>query len=57
MLPVDHLQIQQSGGYLLGSADSYGTIYVPFGDTWVAGKRHIYTLISVVVILIRERLC
>ena len=21
------------------------TIYVPFGDTWVAGKRHIYTLI------------
>ena len=25
--------------------DSYGTIYVPFGDTWVAGKRHIYTLI------------
>ena len=38
-------KIQQSGGYLLGSADSYGTIYVPFGDTWVAGKRHIYTLI------------
>ena len=31
-------KIQQSGGYLLGSADSYGTIYVPFGDTWVAGK-------------------
>ena len=38
-------KIQQSGGYLLGSADSYGAIYVPFGDTWVAGKRHIYTLI------------
>ena len=38
-------KIQQSGVYLLGSADSYGTIYVPFGDTWVAGKRHIYTLI------------
>ena len=37
--------IRQNGGYLLGSADSYGTIYVPFGDTWVAGKRHIYTLI------------
>ena len=38
-------KIRQSGAYLLGSADSYGTIYVPFGDTWVAGKRHIYTLI------------
>lgn len=38
-------KIQQSGAYLLGSADSYGAIYVPFGDTWVAGKRHIYTLI------------
>ena len=38
-------KIQQSGGYLLGSADSYGTIYVPFGDTWEQGKRHIYTLI------------
>ena len=37
--------IRQNGVYLLGSADSYGTIYVPFGDTWGAGKRHIYTLI------------
>ena len=38
-------KIRQNGVYLLGSADSYGTIYVPFGDTWRAGKRHIYTLI------------
>ena len=38
-------KIRQNGVYLLGSADSYGTIYVPFGDTWGAGKRHIYTLI------------
>ena len=38
-------KIRQNGVYLLGSADNYGTIYVPFGDTWVAGKRHIYTLI------------
>ena len=38
-------KIQQSGAYLLGSASEYKTIYVPFGDTWVAGKRHIYTLI------------
>ena len=38
-------KIRQSGVYLLGSADSYRAIYVPFGDTWVAGKRHIYTLI------------
>ena len=38
-------RIRQSGTYLLGSASEYKTIYVPFGDTWVAGKRHIYTLI------------
>lgn len=25
--------------------DLYATIYVPFGDTWEQGKRHIYTLI------------
>lgn len=38
-------KIRQSGAFLLGSASEYKTIYVPFGDTWVAGKRHIYTLI------------
>ena len=38
-------KIRQSGAYLLGSASEYKTIYVPFGDTWVQGKRHIYTLI------------
>ena len=38
-------KIRQSGAYLLGSASEYKTIYVPFGDTWVAGKRHIYTLL------------
>ena len=38
-------KIRQSGAYLLGSASEYKTIYVPFGDTWVVGKRHIYTLI------------
>ena len=38
-------KIRQSGAYLLGSASEYKTINVPFGDTWVAGKRHIYTLI------------
>ena len=38
-------KIQQSGAYLLGSASEYKTIYVPFGDTWGEGKRHIYTLI------------
>ena len=37
--------IRQSGVYLLGSADNYGTIYVPFGATWEPGKRYIYTLI------------
>ena len=38
-------KIRQSGAYLLGSASEYKTIYVPFGYIWVAGKRHIYTLI------------
>lgn len=38
-------KIQQHGSYLLGSADKYETIYVPFGATWVAGNRYIYTLI------------
>ena len=38
-------KIRQSGVYLLGSASEYKTIYDPFGDTWGAGKRHIYTLI------------
>ena len=38
-------KIRQSGVYLLGSASEYKTIYVQFGDTWGAGKRHIYTLI------------
>lgn len=38
-------KIRQNGVFLLGSASEYKKIYVPFGDTWVAGKRHIYTLI------------
>lgn len=38
-------KIQQSEVYLLGSESEYKTIYVPFGDTWKPGKRHIYTLI------------
>ena len=38
-------KIRQSGAYLLGSASEYKTIYVPFGDIWEQGKRHIYTLI------------
>lgn len=38
-------KIRQNGVYLLGSASEYKTIYVPFGDTWEQGKRHIYTLI------------
>ena len=38
-------KIRQSGAYLLGSASEYKTIYVPFGDTWEQGKRHIYALI------------
>ena len=38
-------KIQQSGVYLCGSENSYGTIYVPFEASWEPGKRYIYTLI------------
>ena len=57
MLPGDHLQNPAVRRLSVGSADSYKTIYVPFGDTWVAGKRHIYTLIFGGGYMIRERLC
>ena len=45
MLPVDHLQNPAVRRLSVGFSNNYKTIYVPFGDTWVAGKRHIYTLI------------
>ena len=31
--------------FMCGSANAYGTIYVPFGASWEPGKRYIYTLI------------
>lgn len=30
---------------MLGSADAYGNLYVPFGADWQPGKRYIYTLV------------
>lgn len=35
----------QNGVYLVGAADKYKTLYVPFQTTWEPGKRYVYTLI------------
>lgn len=34
----------KNGQYVMGSADSYHTVYVPFGAIWLPGTRHNYTL-------------
>lgn len=38
-------RIKQNGVYLVGAADKYKTLYVPFQTTWEPGKRYVYTLI------------
>lgn len=38
-------KIMQNGVYLVGAADKYKTLYVPFQTTWEPGKRYVYTLI------------
>lgn len=38
-------RIMQNGVYLVGAADKYKTLYVPFQTTWEPGKRYVYTLI------------
>lgn len=37
--------IYVNGSYEVGSAGSYGTIYVPFKADWQPGKRYVYTLV------------
>lgn len=40
------LKLKQNGQYIIGSADAYTTVYVPFGGIeWLQGKRYIYTLV------------
>ncbi len=40
------MKLKQNGQYIIGSADAYTTVYVPFGGTdWQPGKRYIYTLV------------
>ena len=40
------MKLTQNGQYIIGSADAYTTVYVPFGNTdWKPGKRYIYTLV------------
>lgn len=38
-------KIKQGNAYLVGSGNSYGTTYVPFGYTWAYGNKYVYTLI------------
>lgn len=38
-------RIKQNGVYLVGTADKYKTLFVPFQTTWEPGKRYVYTLI------------
>ncbi len=41
------MKLTQNGQYVIGTKDSYQTIYVPFNngnDGWQPGKRYIYTL-------------
>lgn len=38
-------KIYINGSYEVGSADTYGTLYVPFGADWQPGKRYVYTLV------------
>ena len=45
MLPGDLLQNPAVRSLSVGFSKRIQTIYVPFGDTWEQGKRHIYTLI------------
>lgn len=37
-------KIHDGDHYFVGSADTWGYTYVPFGATWEEGKRYIYTL-------------
>ena len=37
-------KIYDGDHYFVGSADTWGYTYVPFGTTWEEGKRYIYTL-------------
>lgn len=38
------VKVQQADTYILGSANAYGTAYIPFGEAWEPGKKYIYTL-------------
>lgn len=38
-------KIKQDGVYVFATEGNYGTLYVPFGQTWEQGKRYTYTLI------------
>lgn len=38
-------KIKQNGEYVFAPEGNYGTLYVPFGQTWEQGKRYTYTLI------------
>lgn len=41
---IIHCRLIDNGFYLAGSADTFGKIYVPFEETFDAGKHYTYTL-------------
>lgn len=38
------LKLKENNTYLVGSADAFATVYMPFGYTWDMGKKYIYNL-------------
>ncbi len=38
-------KITSAGQYLVGDADNYQTVYIPFAINWAQGKKYIYTLV------------
>lgn len=38
------LKLKEDNSYIVGSADAFATVYMPFGYTWQMGKKYIYNL-------------
>lgn len=38
------LKLKEGNSYVVGSADDFATVYMPFGYTWQMGKKYIYNL-------------
>lgn len=38
------LKLKENNSYIVGSADEFAIVYMPFGYTWQMGKKYIYNL-------------